>query len=556
MLHPFWRVFFLMLFLGGINGGSPSMARAASPLLDQASATYNVQLYGAKCDGVTNDTGAIQSAIAAAIVTHGVVQLCAGTSLISPPTVQQVFNVTGGHIRISGCGMGCSILKLKNSAGDYTAVFGAQGEVSDMTFDNFTFDYNSSNNHPISLTRFRTLVFWSSGTNIVFDTLDIVDIDAVNVIYLGETNTTVRHCHFTLNAAGRYYHDTSILYLAGEGATVEGNYFVGSPNAAGSVTAIETHAGGQTITHNIVDGFETCANLSGVNATRDSEGVIFAENICKNGLVGAVIWSRAYGTHRTGRGVSDFSIAGNIIDIHQALWKTNPFSGGVVSAPAGIVIDSNSSLAIANLNILDNNISFDLSSAASDPYSNTTSGIGYWDASGINLASNITIKGNTVINSPGAGLYWGATCQACDFSGNTFINPGSSLNEHVNPYVRAAIVITSTMAVDIALDSETITDNLPITRMVRGFYLGAAPKSTLTASGRINVSGTHNTPYVYLIDGTDTAVPFVRITNVAPSLINRFPPHPVAKNSIIYDMPTGTYYTTADGKSWTPARPF
>jgi len=540
----------LTIAIFAVAAGSALSAPVGEQVTGASEKVYTPRAYGARCDGSTDDTKAIQAAITGAIATHGTVQLCSGTALIAPPTPAQVFHLRGGNLRITGCGMGCSVLKLKNGAGDFNTIFGPEAAMSNVTLDNFTVDYNSTNNHPKSLAKFRALVFWATGNNITLDKLDVTDIDAVNVVYAGETHTTVTHSRFALNTGGKYYHDSSVLYLVGEGAIAEGNYFVGAPNAAGSVTAIETHAGGQTITGNVIDGFEVCANLTGINASGDSEGTVFANNVCKNGLIGADLWSRAYGDHKSGKGIHSFSVTGNTFDIHQHLWHINPSSGGALSAPAGISIDSGATLPISNLLIANNNISFDLSSSGSDPYSNSNGAIAYWDQSGRNSVSDIMITGNQVTNSPSAGLYWNAGCDGCNFSGNSFINCGSNLNPKMNSYVRAGITIVTQEPVDIALENEVITDNLATTRMVRGMYLGGAAKSTITVGARINVSGSNSSAYLYPVDVGATSAPFLRITNVAPAMGAKLPPHRVAPSSIIYDIPTGFNYTTKDGRSW------
>jgi len=210
--------------------------------------------HGAACDGVTDDTAAIQAAINANA--GGTVTLCTGTSIIAPPSKTEILDLGAGNIRITGCGTGCSTLKIKDSAGDFNAIFGPSGGTpSNVQFDNFTMDYNSTNNQPVSLSTYsRDFTYYGNGCTVTnYDHLQVLDINSVNVAYTGCDHSNVTASSFTMNTTGTYYHDSSVLYIAGDNSLISGNTFQGGVNAAGSTTAIETHASHTSVTGNNID---------------------------------------------------------------------------------------------------------------------------------------------------------------------------------------------------------------------------------------------------------------------------------------------------------------
>jgi hypothetical protein len=79
----------------------------------------NVKAYGAKGDGTTDDTTAIQAAITAAQTSGGCVLLPAATYKIAG-----TLNVTGNNVRIVGAGRRATILNFANGASDCITVVG------------------------------------------------------------------------------------------------------------------------------------------------------------------------------------------------------------------------------------------------------------------------------------------------------------------------------------------------------------------------------------------------------------------------------------------------
>ena len=150
------KLFSFVVLLSALRCFGHSVTRNVSPALSTSTpnafasalsqGTYDVLSYGAKCDGSSDDTAAIQSAISAASG-GGTIIFPAATCVVSPPTTNYILNLGGGSVTIRGAGAGASVLKVKASAGDYKAVFGPyQGTFSNVTLADFTVNQNTSNN--------------------------------------------------------------------------------------------------------------------------------------------------------------------------------------------------------------------------------------------------------------------------------------------------------------------------------------------------------------------------------------------------------------------------
>lgn len=81
--------------------------KALKALIDKWRGVYNVKVYGAKGDGLTDDSAAIQAAVVAAEVAGGIVYFPAGTYIIGTTIL------VGVGIRLVGAGWSVSMLKAK-----------------------------------------------------------------------------------------------------------------------------------------------------------------------------------------------------------------------------------------------------------------------------------------------------------------------------------------------------------------------------------------------------------------------------------------------------------
>lgn len=111
---------------------------------------YSVTDYGAKGNGVTDDTAAIQSALdAAEAAGGGTVVLSAGTYIVSSSgTASDGALRVGSNVTLAGAGMGDTTIKLRDgSSGDVTGIVRTHsGDVThDVVIRDLTIDGNSAN---------------------------------------------------------------------------------------------------------------------------------------------------------------------------------------------------------------------------------------------------------------------------------------------------------------------------------------------------------------------------------------------------------------------------
>lgn len=535
-------------------GSNASLAYA-----DLSPAVFSVKSFGAKGDGSTDDTTAIQSAITAAVAVSGKVYFPAGTYIISPPTTNFIFNVTAGNVAFVGDGIGVSILKIKNSAGDYKVVFGPYSNaISNILFQGLSFNQNTTNN-PVTgtiTTLIRALVVTNHPSNnlAVLD-CEFTDVNCLNMIVSYNTETVIRGCRFTGVGGGTTYHDSSLLYIAGENSVVENNIFIASaPGAAGAVSAIETHGGKQTITGNTIDAFQDGINVTGVALT-DSDGITVTGNAITRGYYGIDIFSSTNGSHNSGFGVFGLTISGNSIVLNQILYTVNAQSGAAPTGnPSGIFVDPSANLPLSNISITGNTVVFDLESSSSAPYNTSGMGIGYWDSTTTNSISHVNVSQNLIVNATVNGIRFAVNMTDVVISGNVLINPGSSSNSGVTASFQNGMFLASTTAAtDIRVLDNVITDNQATSRMVRGITLLLAASSEILLTGNVfTVSGATHTSYLFAIDvSTNTQLPYAKNTQVLPKVTSSFPSHQFAQGSTLQDASTGSIWTVgSNGTTW------
>lgn len=112
-------------------------------LQDKGSQVFNVLAYGAKGDGTTNDTTAVQAALTAAASVGGEVLVPQGTFMVSNITV-------GANVTLRGTGRG-SILKAVASSTGAMIAFTTASTARGVTIHNIHLDGNNENMTGISL---------------------------------------------------------------------------------------------------------------------------------------------------------------------------------------------------------------------------------------------------------------------------------------------------------------------------------------------------------------------------------------------------------------------
>jgi hypothetical protein len=456
------------------------MAGQKPPLYYNTAKDINVLSYGAKGDGSADDTAAIAAAISDTEASHSTLYFPAGKYIITTHGSNYILPVVA-NLRVSGAGMGASILRVKDGSGSYDSLFGPKfSSASNIVITDLTIDQNSFGNPlvsaPDTLAHPRFVISTSNAHNLMLDRVEVMNTGGINTIYSGSANTVITNCRFTGIGGGRVRTDHSTLYIAAEGAVISNNVFHADVNAAGAVTAIETHGGKHVVSGNIIDGMMIGMNITGVTASLDSAEIAVTGNSIDNAYYGIQVWSARYPggvVHQTGYGISALTISGNNIRLRQTLWNINAGSGAaMLGNPSGIFFNPINTLPAKAILISGNTIEFDLSSSASEPLDQSGFGIGYWDALSANNVEDLRISHNIVRNAPAVAIRFAAGGSGVEISNNEIVNPGSSLNPALVSSYRSGILIGNTRPVPgIRIVNNTISDTLTPTRMRNGILL-------------------------------------------------------------------------------------
>lgn len=381
----------------------PSKARAASPSPPTSPPPYvDVKEFGARGDGVSDDTAALQTALDRGAGKN--VLIPCGIYVVAPSGTTNFLRVHDSTT-VSGVGP-CSVIKVKDDAGDYRTVFAQADEpgiVKSITFRDFTIDQNPSHNrtadirvgnrskpqYAIELTSFDGVTV----SNVSFDRCD-----GVNTVFLAgknASNAIVRDSRFrfakgrTLDQRGEY--DNSAVYLDGVGLTATGNTFKADLSAHARA-AVEVHGARGMVTANRTDGYETLVNVVTETGTPTlaTNDVVVAANTVSNAGLGIRLWSG------TGRTLSNVLVAGNVVSVNNAERAAHSHQGvGLAHSSDGTLDGTFDGIRIEN-----NSFAFQADSRA---------GMSYADSGGVLLYArgplrNISVSGNSIINAPTQGI--------------------------------------------------------------------------------------------------------------------------------------------------------
>jgi hypothetical protein len=280
---------------------------------------YNVQGYGAKGDGVSDDTAAVQAAINAANTAGGgIVFFPPGTYLCGRLTMYS-------KIILMGTGKALSIIKMKS--GTNADFLTTSSSLSNFGFRDLTFDGNNANN-----TSGAGLVL--SGTDISVFNCEIANFPAYGIYGVSGNRLYIKNCYIHNNknvgvligVAGNTFSEIDI-----EGCNITSNDSHGILIGNGS-TAIATRV---TIDSNIV-------TLNGANTAGAGGGGIWVWTGGSNvAITNNVVYSNN-GDNIAVAGGTNVNITGNQSSYAAGVPADLVNSGIAISAGAShIVIDGN-----------------------------------------------------------------------------------------------------------------------------------------------------------------------------------------------------------------------
>jgi hypothetical protein len=451
----------------------------------------NPKWWGAKGDGISDDTQAIQAAINS--ITQGKVLLEDGIYLISPrQTIPDISFITiKPNITLAGKAIGRSVLKVKDRAGPYHFIIAAPSkpyDCSNFHLENLTIDSNIANNaikdEKEIMKYYRCSIALYNSNNVIIDTVDFRNESSINTISLNGssiTNATIANCSFNNigDDPNHIHHDHSSIYVHANKVLIKNNQFRSAGiDKPGARTAIETHGSDILVEGNQIFNYLKGMNITGVHEA-DSRNVTIRDNQVYNANYGLYLWSYKYRTHTSGYGFDGLCIQNNLITISQTRYANRPSSNA-------IVIDPGSDLPLRKLEITRNTIRFELEQK-SRKVAPETFGIGYVTSKKAQL-EDCTISGNAIENVPGCGIRFSCIVKGLNITKNIIINPGSTADKTLAEQFRVGINLDCNLVEKTIIQSNNIADKLPQARMIAGIYLGRS--NTLA---RINVDNNYVT---------------------------------------------------------------
>jgi hypothetical protein len=278
------------------------------------------QDYGAKADGVTDDTIAIQTAINVASATGSTVYFPGGTYIVVPATLKDWEGTPLGEgqmtcafimqSNMSLWGEVGAVLKLKDNVSTLAvpkrlALFFTNVPLQNIRFVGLTMDMNGLNNRispsaPASYNRYNQAMIHVTGTtggvaarcdNVVIDDCKFLNTAGTSCVVMAQSNSvgvtlgknwSITNCLFKNN--GLDTDDHSSVFAWAEDVVCEGNTFTADtmfPNGisgnSGSFVGYEVHGANQRFTNNFISNYWQGMWVAS-NLTAQAANIIISNN--------------------------------------------------------------------------------------------------------------------------------------------------------------------------------------------------------------------------------------------------------------------------------------
>jgi hypothetical protein len=438
---------------------------------------HDVRRYGARGDGVTDDTRAIWAAIYAAQSTGGTVYVPAGTYIVRAAAENgNVFSFTGASLRIVGAGRAASILKVGDSSPAYRAILDGNGVKAGVLLQGIGFDHNVANNPLTTEEALSTAPRFSAeiaGSDIVIRDCGVTNASSLNDFYLNGSGILVENCRWTNcgDDPTHLSHDRSAIYLVASGARILGCEFVGTGSEPSIRTAIETHGRDILVQGNWIENHSKGMNISGI-ADEDSTNVVVSHNRIVGASHGIILWSNSKDAHTSGYGLDGLVVEGNTIRLVRAdVWGA--LSGNGV---AGIAVYPSADLDIRALKIRGNTIhgTIETDEIASN---HASCGIG-WFSNADKVLHDSDISENTIIGMPLSGIRLSCGIKNCLVERNLLRDCGNTLDDECPESYQTPIFVGATTVDGFALEGNKVMDSFAVTRIVTAAVLASSGART------------------------------------------------------------------------------
>lgn len=367
--------------------------------------------FGAKGDGTTDDTAALQRMLnqtPLAALTPNRTYLVSSKTTVGTETgflfVPNSTTITGPR---------SATIKVGNNVGDYTAVFLPQATsgnpVSEVIFNDFTIDQNAAGNTTCNITPGNiaktcgAIIFQRVNSHVYAERLRIINAPGVNTIsFNGSGSVDIRvnknEISFLAGTSTTTNYDNSAVYIEAVDYQCNENWVYNTSVSGGGTyeagrTAVEVHGSHGSACNNKAFRFQTVMNVVGHLAGQDIPdiGAISVDGNesyqCRSGIA---LWAL------TGSSLKGFSCNNNKISLNPTLFADSPS----VSCGVTLITAAGAAGDFKAGNILNNIIEWQ-GNVQSANLANRSAGINI-DTAG--TATDITVKGNKVYNSPCNGI--------------------------------------------------------------------------------------------------------------------------------------------------------
>lgn len=406
----------------------------------------SVKDFGAVGDGEIDDTSAIQKAVDR--VRDG-----GGGTVFFPNGTYKVSILPGeyhaisiySNVTLKGNSNAESIIKLAAQQGSYSSILAGEepsSNLSNFAIYDLAIDGNGLANQmspeienkegepTINEMNHALRIYIGSGINV--ENCRFINMNTRNVITVNGndapfnvivSDVLIKDNIFESIGGGEFDHDHSTIYTHGKDIKIINNTF-SSRNGAGTNaarTAIEIHGDDHEVKGNQINGFANGIFVTGYAASSDNQ--VVADNIIENAHTGIMIWSYFSYGNTTNPAISNTTIANNKITLNvdgwRELWGNSPSKG--------IALETESDSPIKNVNVLNNEISFNNFSGNSREVDKRAFGISFWRISFPDVENvNLRIVDNKINNSLAGGIDLSMFVDQGEISQNSIINPGQS----------------------------------------------------------------------------------------------------------------------------------